>query len=462
MIRRSVCEEVLGAALSTGADYAEIFAEHTPTSSVNMVDRRIEDASASITAGAGIRVMLGTRTVYGSTNDLSKGGLIRLARQVAEALASGRAEVQIRLGDFRFRSAHPLLRPSSEVPKKEKAEVLKRCYFAALEADPRIRQVKARLLDTDRNFLIANSEGKYILDRQVRTRLVCNSIAEDPRGTESGFCGPGRRMGMEMFESAVSPEETGREASRVALARLGAAFCPAGKMTVAIENGFGGVIFHEACGHSLEATAVATGTSQMAGKLGQKIANEKVTAIDDPTEKNAWGSIDVDDEGTLTHKIVLIEKGVLRSYMIDRLGARRMGMLSTGSARRQDYSFEPTSRMTNTYIDNGPDDNADIIASIENGLYAVKMGGGSVNPITGAFNFAVDEGYLVRNGKIGQCVKGASLIGTGSEVLMNIDMVGKNRANGQGMCGSSSGSIPNEVGQPLIRISNITVGGREQ
>lgn len=460
IIKKTVCEEVLAAALSTGADYAEIFAEHTPASSIYMVDRHIEEASSSITAGAGIRVMKGTRTVYGSTVDMSRSGLLRLARQVADALEEGHAEVQIRLGDFRFRAAHPILRPSSGVPKAEKAEVLKRCYFAAAEADECIKQVKARLMDSDRNILIANSEGKYIVDRQVRTRLAVTAIASDLRGTESGFTGPGRRMGMEMFDSVVSPEGTGREAARIAIARLGASFCPAGKMTVAIENGFGGVIFHEACGHSLEATAVATGTSQMAGKLGQKIACEKVTAIDDPTERNAWGSIDVDDEGTLTHKIVLIEKGVLKSYMIDRLGARRMGMLSTGSGRRQDYTFEPTSRMTNTYIDNGPDRNEDIIASIEDGLYAVQMGGGSVNPITGAFNFAVEEGYLVKNGKIGRCVKGASLIGTGSEVLMNIDMVGQNRFNGQGMCGSTSGSIPNEVGQPLIRISSITVGGR--
>ena len=460
MISQRICEEVLSKALSTGGDYAEIFAERTPSSSLYMVDKKLESISSDVTMGAGIRVMRGTRTVFGSTTDLTRTGLLRLAEQVAGALDEGTAEVQIRLGRLSIPHAHPIVCPSSEVSKKEKLEVLKRCYFAALEKDQRIKQVKARLIDNDRNFLIATSEGKYILDRQVRTRLLCSSVAEDKNGTESGFEGPGRRMGMEMFESVVSPEETGREASRIALARLGASFCPAGRMTVAVENGFGGVIFHEACGHSLEATSVATGTSQMAGKLGQRIACEKVTAIDDPTEKNAWGSIDVDDEGTITHKIVLIEKGILKSYMIDKLGGRRMNMLSTGSARRQDYTFEPTSRMTNTYIDNGPDENADIIASIENGLYAVKMGGGSVNPITGAFNFGVEEGYLVKNGKIGACVKGASLIGTGSEVLMNIDMVGKNRFNGQGMCGSSSGSIFNEVGQPLIRISSITVGGR--
>lgn len=460
MIEKSLCEEVIAKAMSTGADYGEIFAERTPSSGIYMVNKQIEEVTDHVNSGAGIRVMLGTRTVYGTTTDLSRSGLLRLAEQVSEALGQGKAGISIKLSPMGFEKHCPVLRPSSEVAKKEKAEVLKRCYFAAFEADNRVKQVKARIMDTDRNILIATSEGKYIIDRQVRTRLVCSSIAEDKNGTESGFDGPGRRMGMEMFDTVVSPEGTGREATRIAVARLGASFCPAGKMTVAVENGFGGVIFHEACGHSLEATAVATGTSQMAGKLGQKIAGDKVTAIDDPTEKNAWGSIDVDDEGTPTHKIVLIENGILKSYLIDKLGGRRMDMPSTGSSRREDYSYEPTSRMTNTYIDNGPDKNEDIIASIENGLYCRKMGGGSVNPISGAFNFGVDEGYLVKNGKITECVKGASLIGTGSEVLLNIDMVGQNRKNGQGMCGSSSGYVPNEVGQPLIRISSITVGGR--
>ena len=231
-------------------------------------------------------------------------------------------------------------------------------------------------------------------------------------------------------------------------------------MTVAIENGFGGVIFHEACGHSLEATSVGIGASQMAGKLGQKIANEKVTAIDDGTIPGAWGSYNMDDEGNPSGRIVLIENGVLKNYMVDRLGSRRMGMPMTGSSRRENYTYEPTSRMTNTFIANGTDKNEDIIASIENGLYAKSMGGGSVNPLTGEFNFAVTEGYLVRNGKIREPVRGASLIGTGAQILQDIDMVGQNLATGQGMCGSSSGSIPTDVGQPLIRVKKITVGGR--
>jgi TldD protein len=220
------------------------------------------------------------------------------------------------------------------------------------------------------------------------------------------------------------------------------------------------VIFHEACGHSLEATSVAKNQSEFAGKLGQVVAGPKVTAIDDGTLPGHWGSIGVDDEGTPARRNVLIENGVLKGYLIDKLNGRRMGMAPTGSSRRESYLFAPTSRMTNTFIDNGPDKNEDIIASIENGLYAAKMGGGSVNPATGEFNFAVSEGYMIRNGKIAEPVRGASLIGRGSEILQDIDMVGQNLLESAGMCGSLSGSVPTNVGQPLIRVRAITVGGR--
>jgi TldD protein len=223
---------------------------------------------------------------------------------------------------------------------------------------------------------------------------------------------------------------------------------------------FGGVIFHEACGHALEATAVAKGNSVFAGKLGQKIASGKVTAIDDGTVPNLWGSLNIDDEGIPTRRKVLIENGILKGYMIDKLNGRRMNLEPTGSSRRQSYKYAPTSRMTNTFIAPGEDSNEAIIASIDNGLYAKKMGGGSVNHVTGEFNFIVAEGYLVKNGIIDKPVRGATLIGKGDEVLMNIDMVGKDMQQGQGMCGSSSGSIPTNVGQPMIRVSEITVGGR--
>lgn len=267
-------------------------------------------------------------------------------------------------------------------------------------------------------------------------------------------------MGFELFRDRIDPAAHARKAAKTAITMLHAPECPAGVMPVAIDNGFGGVIFHEACGHSLEATSVAFGMSEFCGKLGQQIAAPCVTAIDDGTLPNEWGSENVDDEGTPTTKLVLIENGVLKNYMVDRLNGKRMGMAPTGSARRESYAYAPTSRMRNTYIAAGTDSNEEIISSMGDGLYAAKMGGGSVNPATGEFNFAVQEGYLVKDGKIATPVRGASLIGKGAEVLMKIDRVGRDMQMAQGMCGSQSGSVPTNVGEPMIRVSAMTVGGR--
>ncbi len=460
MIAKDVCQRVLRAAVATGADYAELFAEHSDERGINMLDSKVQSIRSSVIAGAAVRVYKGLRSVMASTVDTSEAGLIRCATQAAEALGQGKAEIDIVLRERLYGDIHPVKLVPGSATNGEKIAVLKDAYFAAKEYDPSIVQVSGNLLDIDHKILIANTEGTYAQDRQIRTRLTISAVADKGQGTQTGSCNPGRRMGMEMFDREVDPKATGIHAARQAVTMAGAGYCPAGVMPVAIGNGFGGVIFHEACGHSLEASSVAYGTSQMAGKLGQQIANEKVTAIDDGTIPNAWGSINFDDEGTPAQKNVLIEKGVLKTYMIDKFNGRRMGMASTGNARRQSYAYTPTSRMTNTYIANGEDNNEDIIASMEYGLFAKEMGGGSVNPATGEFNFAVNEGYMVRNGKICEPVRGASLVGKGSDVIMSIDMVGTDLDMGQGMCGSSSGSVPTNVGQPLIRVSSITVGGR--
>ncbi|HIT33688.1 MAG TPA: TldD/PmbA family protein [Candidatus Faecousia intestinigallinarum] len=459
MISREVCKRVLQKAVSTGADYAELFAENTANHTISMIAKKVDAIHDTIVAGAAVRVYKGLRSVMASTVDTTEEGLLRCAQQAAEALGQGEAQMDIVLRERLFGDIHPVKITPASSSNPEKIAVLKDGYFAAQEYDPSIRQVAGRLLEVDHNILIANTTGIYAQDRQIRTRISIVAVAEKDGEAQTGSCAPGRRMGMEMFDT-IDPHAVGVHAAKQAVTMAGAGYCPAGVMPVAIENSFGGVIFHEACGHSLEATSVAYGQSQFAGKLGQKIANEKVTAIDDGTIPNAWGSINIDDEGTPAQKNVLIENGVLKSYMIDRFNGRRMGMASTGNARRQSYAYTPTSRMTNTYIAAGQDKNEDIIASIEYGLYAKEMGGGSVNPVTGEFNFAVSEGYIIRGGKICEPVRGASLVGKGSEILQNIDMVGTDMDMGQGMCGSSSGSIPTNVGQPLIRVSSITVGGR--
>ena len=459
MLEKRLCEEVLGIAMSGGADFVEIYCEYTRNGRIAYVNKRVESISDETISGVGIRAFRGTSTVYGSTSDISRAGLIKCARSVAEAMGECADGANIVLTERVFPNIHPVRIVPSSADIGYKCDLVRSACNAAYAYSDKIVQAAGNLITVDHTIQIANTEGLFTTDRHVRSRMAVSAIASNGTETQSGSCSPGRGMGLEVFES-ITPDFIGNEAARQAIVNLGATYCPAGQMPVAIENGFGGVIFHEACGHSLEATSVGVGCSQMCGKLGEKIANEKVTAIDDGTIAGAWGSVNIDDEGTPTQRNVLIENGVLKNYMIDRLGSRRMGMPMTGSGRRESYLYEPTSRMTNTFIDNGPDKNEDIIASMEYGLYAKSMGGGSVNPLTGAFNFSVNEGYIVRNGKICEAVRGASLIGTGSEILKDIDMVGQNLATAQGMCGSSSGSVPTDVGQPLIRVSKITVGGR--
>ena len=459
MLPKRLLEEVLQKALSTGADFAEIYVERTKENSIFMIDSKVDSIKDRLISGVGIRILKGTRCITGSTSSMERAALIACASRVADALNGVPERMSVHLTERIFGDIHPIKMVPDSASMQFKTDLLKEGYFAAKNYHQDISQVTGTLLDVDHNILIANSDGLLARDRQIRTRMMIEAVASKNGENQTGGCRPGRRMGLEMFEQ-ISPKDIGTEAARQAITILNADYLKAGNMPVAIENGFGGVIFHEACGHSLEASCVSIGQSQFAGKLGQKIANEKVTAIDDGTIPNAWGSFNFDDEGTPAQRKVLIENGILKNYMIDKLNGRRMGMAGNGSCRRQGYQWAPTSRMSNTYIDNGPDKNEDIIKSIEYGLYAKDMGGGSVNPTTGAFNFSVREGYIIRNGEICEAVRGASLIGKGSDVIMDIDMVGQNLATGQGMCGASSGSVPADVGQPLIRVSSITVGGR--
>ncbi|MCQ2519970.1 MAG: TldD/PmbA family protein [Lachnospiraceae bacterium] len=459
MLSRELIREALLIALSTGADYAEVFAEHTDNKDINLIAGKVDKIVDTVISGVGIRIFKGTRSVFGSTSSLDKGAVLACAKNVADAMKGNPQITDIVLRERLFGSIHPVKIVPSGVENSYKIDYMREACLAAKEYSSEISQVSGLFLEADHKIMIATSEGLLAEDRQIRSRVRVTSIASDGTENQSGSAAPGARKGLELFED-YDPKALGKKASKQAVTMLHAGYINAGTMPVAIENGFGGVIFHEACGHSLEAAAVAVGQSQFAGKLGQQIANTKVTAIDDGTIPNGWGSITIDDEGTPGRKNVLIENGILKSYMIDKLNGRRMGMESTGNSRRQSYAYAPVSRMTNTYIAAGEDRDEDIISSMEYGLYAKEMGGGSVNPVTGQFNFAVNEGYIVRNGKICEPVRGASLIGKGSDIIMNIDMVGKNVDRGQGMCGASSGSIPTDVGQPLIRVSSITVGGR--
>ena len=460
MIDKKIMSDLIAIVLHGGADFVEVFAEHTNATGISFANRKIETVNDQLISGVGIRAFVGTKTYFASTTDLTESGLRECANRVAQAVGSP----VDRIADFCLTerintNIHPIKTLPTDVPAAVRAELLRAGCGKAYEADEKIIQVRGSLIANDKSFTVANSEGLYTSDRQVRTRMSISAVASNGTENQEGSSNPGRSMGLEFFD-LISPESIGAEAARQALVNLRAVPCPSGFMPVAIENGFGGVIFHEACGHSLEASSVGIGMSQMCGKLGTQVANPKVTAIDDGTIPNAWGSCNIDDEGRPNQRRVLIENGILKSYMIDRLGARRMGMEHTASGRRQNYSFETTSRMTNTFIAPGPDTDEEIIASIEDGLYCASMGGGSVNPFTGDFNFAAREAYLVKNGKITQAVRGASLIGNGGDVIQKIDMVGQDLDTAQGNCGASSGSIPTDVGQPMIRVSSITVGGQ--
>ncbi|MGN2371318.1 TldD/PmbA family protein [Clostridium cagae] len=460
MLGKSIVSQVLARCLITGGDFAEIFEDDSVNNSISLIDGKVEDAIGGRNYGIGIRIFKGLKSVYAYTNNNSLDSLLETAYRAALALGdANEKEKNIVINEKKIQTIHPIMFYPKDVNYNKKIDILKLAYNSAKNYNSEISQVITSYGDKEQNILIANSDGLYIEDKRIRTRLGINAIASKGSENQTGFEGPGRHMGIEMFEN-IDPEYHGKEAAKIAHTMLHAKNCPAGNMAVAIDNGFGGVIFHEACGHALEASSVAKGNSVFANKLGQQIASTKITAIDDGTIANAWGSLNIDDEGNKTQKNILIENGILKGYMIDKLNGRRMNMKPTGSSRRQSYKYQPTSRMTNTYIANGKDNPQDIIKSISDGLYAKKLGGGSVNPVTGEFNFAVQEGYLVKNGIIQEPVRGASLIGKGSEVLMDIDMVGNNLELAQGMCGSSSGSIPTNVGQPMIRVKKMTVGGR--
>ena len=460
MLNRIHMERALEAALATGGDFSELFFEDRVGDTLSMTDGRIDTAVTSRSCGAGIRVYKGLNSVYVYTSDVSADGLLACARKAAQAVGEGAFEQKVRLSGSICANINPVLELPSLVEGSRRAAVLRETSSAAKGYSNEIKQVKARLLDWDSAVTIANSEGLCVSDRRVYTRLVTSAVAASATENQSGSCNPGAQMGFELFNGHVDPAQVGIEAAQQAVTMLHADNCPAGVMPVVIDGGFGGVIFHEACGHSLEATGVAFGNSEFCGKLGQKIASDCVTAIDDGTMPNEWGSLNVDDEGTPATRLVLIENGILKNYMVDRLNGRRMGMAPTGNARRESYSYAPTSRMRNTFIAPGSHDESEIIATCGDGLYAKQMGGGSVNPVTGEFNFAVNEGYLIKDGKIDRPVRGASLIGRGSDVLMKIDRVGRKMWMAQGMCGSLSGSVPTNVGQPMIRVTDITVGGR--
>lgn len=460
MIKKSIIERVLQKALSNGADFSEFFLEDSISSTMQLLDGKIVKSINGNDYGAGIRVFYGHKAIYAFTNDVSEKGLLKAAEAVNNAQTGDKSLEIIDLTEKLYDSPHKILIPFDSVPHQDKIALIHSIDTASRNFSAYISQVSINYMEKAQQVMIANSEGLFTQDQRIYARVYVSSIAHKDNQMQTGSEGPGALMGYEFFNS-LDPEELGRITAERAVKMLLADYAPSGKFPIIIGNAFGGVIFHEACGHSLETTSVAKGASVFADKLGTQIANSCITAIDDGTIPNKWGSSTIDDEGSPTKRTVLIDKGVLKSFMIDKLGGMKIGTPSTGSGRRQSYKFAPASRMRNTFINTGTDSIDDMISSVDFGLYAKKMGGGSVQPGTGDFNFAVGEGYLIEKGKVTKPVRGATLIGNGRDILKKISMISDDLELAEGMCGSQSGSIPTCVGQPTIKVDEIVVGGRK-
>lgn len=449
---------VLEEATKTGADFADLFIEDTCNMNTKMIKNEIDDINTEYLHGAGLRLLHGMEEIYGYTNDLSLEGLLKLANNLNKFFNYERVINKVTFTDFEVPSHVNITKFSTDEDLDIKIKYLKELSTTALNYDKAIIQVISSCFEHSQKVLICNTNGVFKEDKRNQLRYAISVIAADKELRQDAFNSEGGNFTLDYFKN-FNFKEMAIKTCKQALTMLHAKPIQGGVYDVVINNGFGGVIFHEACGHALEASSVSRGLSVFCGKLGQKVASDIVTAIDDGTIEDEWGSLNIDDEGSKTKKNVLIENGILKSYMVDFKNSRNMKVDITSSSRRQNYRFLTTSRMTNTYIENGKSTFEEIIENTKYGLFAKTLGGGSVNPATGEFNFAVNEAYMIEDGKITTPIKGATLIGKGSVTLLNIDMVGNNKTLGYGMCGSSSGSIPTTVGEPTIRVKNMTVGG---
>lgn len=455
---------VLALALSSGGDFAEIFMEYRSYDFINMEEDIIKETAEAVSLGMGIRVVRGDRTGFGYTNDFAL-DKVRKTALTAAAVARGRA-VPAPPPPLRDRtraaSRYPVRRPVHEAPLRDKIKLVREAYGAAQAYDPRIAKVKARYSDALSYLCIANSEGLLVRDTRPMVKLICSAISEKAGRRESGYWGGGGRVGLEYFRDSLTPQAIGEEAAREALLLLEAVDAPAGEMPIVLAPGHSGVLIHEAVGHLLEADFTRKKTSIFWNKMGRKVGSDLVTISDDPTIPAFRGSYNIDDEGTPPRRTLLIEKGVVRGLLQDKLSARLMGGAAlTGHGRRQDYSHWPLPRMANTYIEAGDDAPEDILRSVGRGFYVASLSGGQVED-SGKFTFSVSLGYLIEDGRLTAPVKQATLIGTNIDILKKIDRVGHDLAFGlqTGTCSKEGQDVPVTDGCPTLRIGKMTVGGR--
>jgi len=451
-------DRTIRAALAQGGEFADVYVEKRIARSILMEESRFKSAELGLSQGAGVRVIAGDKTGYAYTEEVTEEALLRAA-EVASYIARGTATVEP--AAIGAPTPHQVFNtvqlPLEEIADARRLEIMERANQAALDYDPRITMASINYNDEVRGRVIATSEGVYLSDEQPLLFFVVQALGVENGTRHMGRERLSRHSGFEMFDE-VSPEEVARTCARESIAMLEAQDAPAGRMDVVMQNGWGGVLVHEAVGHPLEGDNIAREVGAFTGKLGQKVASDGFTMVDDGSIPNLRGTIDFDDEGTQARRNVLIEGGVLKAYMTDILSAKQLGLERTGNGRRESFRYFPIPRMTNTFIDQGDSDPADILASTASGLYVQSLSGGSVNPVTGEFNFTCREAYLIENGRKTTPVKGATLVGNCIEVISNVDAVGNDLAFGPGICGKGQAAEV-AVGQPTVRIRGINVGG---
>ena len=460
MIDQDVVQRVLAAGLRTGAEFSEVYVEDKRSSSANLDDGKVEQVTSGRDRGAGIRVVKGETTGYAHTADLSEAGLLAAAEAAAAAASQGGGGA--RIVALTRQPAHrvsDVAIPPDTIGKAAKVQLLLRADVAARDAGPAVVQVSAGYGDSRKRILVANSDGVLADDEQVRTLFRISVVASGDTGLQTGYESLGHTIGFELFDQH-DVEEIARRAAQQALTKLNARPAPSGSLPVVIQRGTGGVLFHEACGHGLEADLVGKGASVFKGRVGEQVAAPMVTLVDDGTMAGEWGAIGYDDEGHVSQRNVLIQDGMLTDYMWDFLRARKEGRAPSGNGRRQSYMHLPMVRMTNTFVLDGPDDPDEIVRATDHGVYIAQLGGGQVNTASGDFVFGMTEAYLIENGEITDPIREGNLIGNGPQVLKDIDLLGNDFAMGMpGTCGKDGQGVPVGDGQPTLRVKALTIGG---
>lgn len=459
MISKAKLNKLLNLCMEKGCDFAEFFLEDTKSNNYEFICGEVENIVTSYVYGVGIRVIKGESEYYGYTNDISYSNLVNLIEKITTSLEKKENIEKVRLVLEKNENIHKTIMFPDKIDISKKISYMQQTHDACKNYSEEISKVSIKLFDKVQSVTIANTNGKYIKDERVLVRIFCTAIASNEETMQIAGDSVAGACGYEIFKKE-DLEALGRKVAESLITILHADEIKGGVMDVVIHNAFGGVLLHEACVHSLEAELVSKNASVFSNMIGEKIASDIVTAVDDGTIVNQWGSNNIDDEGAKAKRTVLIENGILKSYLVDYKNSAKMNHQITGSGRRASYKYLPTARMTNTFFMPGKNTFEEIISKTKNGFFAKTMGGGSVDPSTGEFNFSVSEGYIIENGKITKPVRGATLVGSGKSVLLNIDMIADNLEFGYGICGASSGNIPVCVGQPTIRVRDMTVGGR--